>query len=256
MVTKGRGQSKVLWKSAAAERLRRLAGFSPNVEHAVCAVTEKLLSAVTCPPTDLEAVGGKLGVVRFLEEDDLPVSGQLRKKKEGLEIVCARGMALTRKRFTIAHELGHAVFESTGPNCPRSGEELERLCDMLAVEMLMPRELFNKSLGGDVRLDAIFGLARLFQVSLSAAAIRCTELREVSVFEVAEDRISWGYGVIKRGFVRVLGSELRTSIQQAVRGEKIEAMVAINGASWRGEWRLEGTPVGQTGKALFLLQKT
>jgi len=250
------GKDKIVWKSAAAERLRHLAGFSPNVEHAVRAVTERLLKAVSCPPTDLEAVGSKLRVVRFVEEEGLPVSGQLRKVKDGFEIACARGMAPARKRFTMAHELGHAIFESTGPNCPRSGEELERLCDMLAAEILMPHSVFDGYLGKDVRLDAIFSLARLFQVSLSAAAIRCTELREVSVFEVGEGRINWGYGVVKRGFVRLLSSELRVPVQQAVQGEKVEAMVTLGGASWRGEWRIEGAPIAQTGRALFLLQPT
>jgi IrrE N-terminal-like domain len=255
VVTRVSNKKKVVWRSAAAERLRRLAGFSPNVEHAVRAVCERLLNAVSCPPTDLDAVGGKLNVVRFIEEDGLPVSGQLRRGEKGFEIVCSRGMALTRKRFTVAHELGHAIFESTGPNCPRSGGELERLCDMLAAEILMPQSVCDDYLGETVKLDDVFRMARLFQVSLSAAVIRCAELRGVSMFEATSDRVNWGYGRIKGGLVRVLNSEIREVVERAVGGEKVEVTVPINGVSWRGDWRIEGAPIGQTQRALLLLQR-
>ena len=93
-------------------------------------------------------------------------------------VVYSTHLGGARRRFTIAHELAHAVFEKSGPNCPRSGKELERLCDMLAAEFLMPREVFLRQSGSSATLswERIGDLADLFQTSLSASSLEVRRL--------------------------------------------------------------------------------
>ena len=90
-------------------------------------------------------------------EEDLDAAGYL------LPIGELRGTILVnkqdkeeRKRFTIAHELGHwllglALKETTGrfsqpKNAPYS--EIERWCDQFATNLLMPEPMIRASLAG------------------------------------------------------------------------------------------------------------
>src|SRR5262249_44160125 len=130
---------------AAAKRLRSMANGVERVEDAVHVVAQELLEGIECPPTDLEAVGERVNVRSFVAED-LPISGQLRRGANGFTIAYSVHLSQSRKRFTIAHEIGHAILEGTGPGSPRFGSELERICDMLATELLMPRKIFAGAL--------------------------------------------------------------------------------------------------------------
>jgi hypothetical protein len=108
-----------------------LAGNPPNVEAAIETVTARLLQGIECPPTDLEAIRPRLNITQFCTED-IAGSGELQRDGDGFKVVYSPSVAPTRRRFTIAHEMARAIFESTGPNCPRNGVELERLCDKIA----------------------------------------------------------------------------------------------------------------------------
>jgi hypothetical protein len=240
------------WSSAAARRLLKLAGSASTVEEAVRIVADRLLDGLSCPPTDLEGVAARLAVVSF-QAEDLPISGELRRDREGLKIFYSSYMSRERRRFTIAHELGHAIFESTGPNCPRIGAELERLCDMLATELLMPKELFLNSVGPEVTLSRIFELARTFGTSLSATAIRCSELRRVSVFESDECRILWGHGLVKKGLLAQKDGEIRWAVERALTGEPGQEILFLHTRTWSGQCRIEWAPIAQGKRALFLL---
>ena len=70
---------------------------------------------------------------------------------------------------------------------------------MLATELLMPRNVFLERAGSDPGIDSIFERAQVFQTSLSATAIRCAELLRLSVFQVQNGSVAWGYGAIKEG---------------------------------------------------------
>lgn len=169
------------WRSAAAKRLLALAS-TETIPDAVHVVVSRLLEGVLCPPTNLEQLGLRLNILRFRFED-LPVAGALVRIDNGFEILCSTSAGRGRQQFTIAHEIAHAIFETTGPRCPHRGDELERLCDMLATEILMPRSLFLEVCGPDISISDLYRLARSFDTSLAATAIRCAELRGISVFE-------------------------------------------------------------------------
>jgi Zn-dependent peptidase ImmA (M78 family) len=240
------------WKSAAARRLLALASTG-TIPHAVNVVVNRLLEGVPCPPTNLEQLGVRLNV-RRIRFEDLPVAGALVRLDDGFEILCSSSAGSGRQQFTIAHEIAHAIFESTGPRCPQGGDELERLCDMLATEILMPRSFFLEMCDPVISISNLYRLARSFKTSLSATAIRSAELRGVSVFEADARKVLWGYGIVKKGALTSIDSGLTTSLEWASNGHAGQDEVYLNTAAGIRKWRVEHKPIAQ-GRSLFLLQR-
>lgn len=239
------------WSSAAAQRLLELAGDPPTVETAVRIVAGRLLEGVACPPTDLQAVGARLGVTEFYPVE-MPISGELRRQDGSLKVAYSSDLPPTRQKFTIAHELGHAVFESTGRNCPRVGDELERLCNMIATEILMPREPFLAAIGRELTLPKFRELSRTFGTSPQSTALRCHELRRISFCEVDNGDLVWGYGVMGRHSRALEDEEIRWAIRRALLGESGDAIVFIRADRWSGQCRLEWAPIARGGRALVM----
>jgi uncharacterized protein DUF955 len=86
-----------------------------------------------------------------------------------------------RVLFTIAHEIIHTLFPNsvkgarfrttTNPDS-REANELERLCDLGAAELVMPLEKFQQQATGKYTLCSIETLAEHFGTSLEATAYR------------------------------------------------------------------------------------
>ena len=205
------------------------------------------------PRQNLDAVGALLHIMGFYPEE-LPFSGELRRDPNGLKIVYSSYLSAPRRRFTIAHEIAHAIFESSGPRCPRVGKELERLCDMLATEMLMPYDVFLQLVGTDISVQKLFDLASVFKTSLSATAIRLAELRGISTFEAEDESISWSYGIVKKGLISGKPSDLRRAIEASFTVESGDTVMFMNNRVWIGEWKLKWVRIGQGRRALFLLE--
>lgn len=91
-----------------------------------------------------------------------------------------------RKRFSIAHELGHwehhrgssSVCRSSDIGNPGSASQIERQADRFAADLLMPRYLFTPSLAQHRRpsFEAIETLAAEYGTSRLATAMRCIDL--------------------------------------------------------------------------------
>jgi hypothetical protein len=253
LVTKRTPKRQMPWKSAAARRLLEMAGKPPTVEQAVSIVADRLLDGLPCPPTDLEAIAPRLNITSIRAED-VPFSGELRREGAGFTVVYSSTLSPGRRQFTVAHEMAHALFETSGRNCPRVGEELERLCDMIATELVMPRKVFLEHAASPITVGIVFELARRFGLSIAATAIRCAELKGVSVFEVDGDAVSWGYGIIKRGPIQTLEYVFRHELLRALQLERGRTPIYLWSPVWTGEWQLEWAPLGQSQRALFLLQ--
>jgi hypothetical protein len=253
MVSRPHRRRRGVWNSAAARRLLTLAGSPSSVEEAVRTVVRGLLDGIACPPTDLDTLRLKVNVVKVVAED-LPVSGELRRDGSRFVIHYSSTLSPQRRRFTIAHEIAHALFETTGPKCPKNGRELERLCDMLATEILMPRELFVASAKGLATVQGVFDLARLFNTSLSAAAIRLAETYPVSVFEVEDGFITWSYGRIIRGSIVTTEDDLRSAIQAAFENRLTNQTVLLRNRDSFANWCLESAGIGDGSRRLFLLK--
>jgi len=239
------------WKSAAARRLLAIAGNPPTVERAVRIVAGEAIKDVAHPPLDLEILAKKVGVNAIVYED-MPFSGELRPANGKYVVACSVHLSPPRRRFTIAHELSHAILEKSGPNCPRTGHELERLCDMIATEMLMPREIFLH-VAKVPSINSIFQVARTFETSVTATALRFAELLGVSVFEVEQNSVVWSYGAVSKGSIRFLDTDLQRLIADGVAGGNGEVSLRLLTRGLIRPWRVEyrGT---RNNRALFLLQ--
>jgi Zn-dependent peptidase ImmA (M78 family) len=232
-------KAPVKWKSAAARRLSAQAG-GLSIDKAIPAIVANLIGDHECPPTDLEYICSKLNVA-LIEDDDIPVVGELRRVGKHFVIVCARGQSHERRRFTIAHELAHALLESIGARSPRSSDETERLCEMIAAEILMPKAVFRTALGEEPMTGAaISGLARQFHASLTATAIRCTEFRLVSIVDIQNGQWRW-----MKGPVRPARHQVESLVRQKAGDEDGDGLIFVefNGSTqaFNGEW-LRFTP--------------
>lgn len=134
-------------------------------------------------PVDPYKVARSIGVK--LEERNLPRGDGFLVKLPGEERIMVNKASIeTRKRFTVAHELGHLRIPShtelTYTDVDIWGEKVglaELEADEFAVELLMPEELFVQ----DVRsskfcLETINNLADKYRVSRTACAKRYVSL--------------------------------------------------------------------------------
>lgn len=134
-------------------------------------------------PIDLEAVGSYWGVKKIIKRD-LGAAGLLyRLDKDRSVVLLKNDDSPGRQRFSWAHELGHIVM--AGGNMPRVScrksnpinKALERSCEVIAAEILMPRHLFCSAANQyGWTLGAVAQLAQHFQVSVQATALRLHEL--------------------------------------------------------------------------------
>jgi hypothetical protein len=102
-----------------------------------------------------------------------------------------------RARFTLAHEIAHTMIDpptvrkaavELAARRPRGGDELERLCDEIAVELLLPYEMFARSVPQPLTLTGVFGLAKTYDASLQATALRAGELAQEPIQVVVWER--------------------------------------------------------------------
>ena len=222
--------------SAAARRIRALAPDAPTLDEAVKHVVAELVRGVTCPPTNLVDIGRKIGA-QEISYESFPGSGELHKKKGGYRIVCSSDQPRSRQRFTVAHELAHVILERTGRNAPRAGSSVERVCDMLAAECLMPTSVFEARLPATLKLSDIEDLARTFDTSITATAIRCAQSRPVCVFGVTGDRVTWGHGGIRPGAVMYLLDQVQDGVRAVMAGEQPQEKVYFYSNGYRGGYR-------------------
>lgn len=143
------------------------------------------LKAIDCDtyPVDVEKVANKMGleVVEFPFHDN--ISGLL-KKEEGV-IGVNRNQHPLRRRFTIAHELGHFLLghgmESTQDEIVdghfAKSDLREREANMFASILLMPKDWVIKLVERDgLNIEKI---STSFGVSKQAMTIRLLELNQI-----------------------------------------------------------------------------
>lgn len=158
-------------------------------------------------PVDLGEVCARLGIV--LKEDDLPrsVDGCLIRepgRKPGILVNCNVPYP-SRKRFTIAHELGHyriRTHKGTFYQC--LGEDVEgyrarrieeKEANEFACEFLLPEaEALEFLRRKEVSLEAAREMAERFGLSLTAAALRLVTLSRFDCCALVlcrGDEIAW-----------------------------------------------------------------
>jgi hypothetical protein len=144
-------------------------------------------------PVDVECIAALRGmrVVGGMDAQGC-AEGKLIPVKGGFLVQLRQSSSATRKRFSMAHELGHALFYRDEGECPRhqigllNTEERsaeERICNLFAECLLMPALNLRNELGV-VRpdspcsfLDLLERTARKFHVSLHALITRLARVR-------------------------------------------------------------------------------
>lgn len=139
--------------------------------------TNELLQAASGPPTDLDKFGQALGVIE-VERRELNVDGMVLPKGKGYKVIL-NSKKPARRRFSLAHELGHIIVESGSLATPQfrggppSHKQLENLCDKIAAEILMPEEQFQEHMERlGLQLSSVLQLKRTFDTSFESTAIR------------------------------------------------------------------------------------
>ena len=136
-------------------------------------------------------------------------------------ILVADHLSIGRQRFTIGHELGHAILHPpTNPRQTCGLEDLavysaatrprEREANVFATELLMPREMFTPLIRFPPSMGNIKELSDEFRTSLTATAIRFCQLcgeRSAVVFS-QKGAIGWTFSSPDFGFNISLGATL------------------------------------------------
>lgn len=154
---------------------------------------------------DIEAIAALRGV--YVREDVLDgCDGRLlRKGNLGLICVKANTQEIGRKRFTIAHELGHfelhdkvdrsiLCLEKDIQSGPKQADPIETDANNFATELLLPEIMFKPRCEQDnVSLSFIGKLAQEFKTSLTATALRFIDFTPHRCAIVFSDRrsIQW-----------------------------------------------------------------
>jgi hypothetical protein len=152
-------------------RIARLTGDQDTIQ-----ALQKFVSRHVDENSSLDAAARKLGVQEIVEER-LPFEGGLFKAPDGkLLIKLNSESSPVRKRFTLAHEIGHLLL-GTVPGFRGtclSDDALERTCDKIAAELLMPCDRaagYARNLGAPSP-EKLRLVASEYAVSLQMAAIR------------------------------------------------------------------------------------
>lgn len=159
------------------------------------------------PPFLAEEFAQIKGVKKIIRTELGEVGAVLVRFEDGYIIKVNTAHHPVRQNFSMAHEIGHILLDecqrvSQPSEEYRNGSNVssklkERLCDIVAVELLMPRKAFSRALNDvDLSMASIEHLAQTFRVSVPSAALRVTELC-VAPCRVVMWRPSW-QGRVKR----------------------------------------------------------
>jgi hypothetical protein len=132
------------------------------------------------PPVNVKLLASLRGIAR-VEERPQPWAGVLAPEKGQLVVGVRASDGLERQRFTILHEAGHTLLpgfaEARQFRCDGPKSRDEELCDIAASELLLPRRFFADDLrDAPPGLDGVEGLARQYESSIEATALRAVDL--------------------------------------------------------------------------------
>jgi len=160
----------------------------PNVsddEHVVRWAADVVHELGLEPPVDPELIASYLGV-SDVESCDLDVAGCLWCGRDRVVIKVRRADHPRRRRFTVCHECSHTFFPGfarqtqfrCNPGSERARDpKLERLCDVGASELLLPRRQFSADIKeAGFSLDSVELFGGRYEASLEATAQRAVAL--------------------------------------------------------------------------------
>lgn len=135
-------------------------------------------------PSQIHVLGicKQLGIKVFFRKF-AEIDGLLVRKGDEIFIAVNENRSFARKRFTIAHEIGHFLMHK-GESFDHSGKgdpKIEREADIFATNLLMPakmiRKIHNQFRSLLTGMDVIPEMAWIFRVSNGAMKLRLSELK-------------------------------------------------------------------------------
>jgi hypothetical protein len=138
------------------------------------------------PPVDIELVAARLGVSGIVTRA-MTEHGRLE-RHDGATTIYVRGDTNpARRRFTVAHELGHLVLEDSDRDfvAKRSwlrDDRVERFCDEFAAALILPRAwIIGQWAGAPRRLPTLRAIQQQSGASLAASLVRVRALLDWQV---------------------------------------------------------------------------
>lgn len=205
---------QLLGESATSIRLRRRLlpedGFDTPAD--IAALVRRDLDVPAGPIGDLTAVVEAAGVVVLSADlDSAQVDAIAGWPEDTVPIILvSRHTSAERQRFTLAHELGHAVMHDTAASPLH-----EQQADAFASAFLMPEREFRRDWAGS-DLDALLRLKRLWRVSLGAVIRRSFDLDLVSDREYRGLNVTLATSGMRRREPEPLAVEIPTMLRRAV----------------------------------------
>jgi len=154
--------------------LKRIASFVR--ENDATRAVQLFVSANRRASEPLDDIARRLGVNRIIRER-LPFEGGLARLPDGELVIKINARSpFVRQRFTLAHEVAHLLLRTEPAfRGNRKGDvHLERACDLIAAELLIPTEEatdFVHGLGSPSP-ENLKAISSRYVVSLQTAAIR------------------------------------------------------------------------------------
>jgi hypothetical protein len=161
-----------------------------------------------------------------------------------------------RQRFSVCHEVAHAVLEIPADHASPSWSYARRppgevACDVFAAELLLPYKLFKPRVdAADMAISAISSLADEFDASLISTGSRfATFSREICAFVVSEGgkvRYSARSARLReaRGWITPGLSLPTDSYSARIReGERSSGAEDADPGQWFENWQLDGSLV-------------
>lgn len=142
------------------------------------------------------------GLKVFIPETSLDISGLTCEvqRSDGdplFAIVVNREHSLERRRFSMAHELGHRVLDCEG----LTPKESEHLCNRFAAAFLVPKETLQREMGKRQRPVAyreIILTKKFFRVS---AAMLVMRLEQIGIMDLMQR--DWFFQTVAQGWRKV-----------------------------------------------------
>ena len=151
-------------------------------------------------PTDVYLICKKNEIKLY--EKSISAEGYLLCKNGKSSIVTKDDVSIQRKKFSIAHELGHfflpehskfAFSCATEDMTFHTNKLIEKEANLFAAQLLMPKEILRRDINSDIDIEFISKEANQFEVSLSSMAIRLTQLAydNMAIFWINDGIIKW-----------------------------------------------------------------
>lgn len=150
---------------------------------------------ISTAPVPIEKLAHQIGAVIRMEPFDGRLSGMVHRQADGTAVIgINRKQSVYRRRFTIAHELGHLLLhedkllhvDERFPIGFRTGisgfaiDSKEIEANQFAAELLMPESFLLKDIGQvqeDLDIEEVIErLSQIYDVSREAMAIRLSAL--------------------------------------------------------------------------------